>query len=348
MRTLLDQIEIWLSDDKSVALATVIKTWGSSPRPVGAGMAVTGEGQIAGSVSGGCVEGAVIDASLEVLKTGKPIRLHFGVTDSDAWEVGLACGGEIEVFVRVFTKTQFKLWSEALNLEQVFCSTLLINVSDKSLGKELIVFDDGKSLGDEFPAVKLQSIILAAKEAISSGKSSCRIVDEDQLGEFFFQVVLPMPRLIVVGGVHIAVPLVKLADMIGFEVIVIDPRRLFGTDERFPEIKKLLRAWPTEAFKNLQINPSTAIVMLTHDPKIDDPAIKVAVSSPAFYIGALGSKKTHQKRLERLSADGVDRERLELIRAPVGLDLGGRSPEEIALSIMADVVKEWNSVGNKG
>ena len=347
MRTLLDQIEVWLSDDKSVALATVIKTWGSSPQPVGAGMAVTGEGQIAGSVSGGCVEGAVIDASLEVIKTGKPIRLHFGVADSDAWEVGLACGGEIEVFVRVFTKTQLKLWMEVLNLEQVFCSTLLINGPDKSLGKELIVFDDGKYLGDELPAMKQQPIILAAKEAISSGKSSCRIVDEDQLEEFFFHVFLPMPRLIVVGGVHVAVPLVKLADMIGFEVIVIDPRRLFGTDERFPGIKQLLRAWPAEAFKKIHINPSTAIVMLTHDPKIDDPAIKVALSSPAFYIGALGSKKTHQKRLERLLADGVDRERLELIHAPVGLDLGGRSPEEIALSIMADVVKEWNSVGDK-
>jgi len=347
MRTLLDQIESWLSNGKSVALATVIKTWGSSPRQVGAGMAVTGEGQIAGSVSGGCVEGAVIDASLEVIKTGKPIRLHFGVADSDAWEVGLACGGEIEVFVRVFTKKQLQLWLETLNLEQVFCSALLVNGPDTLLGKELIIFDDGKSLGDDFPPVEQQSIILNAKEAISSGKSSCKIVNDDQLGEFFFHLVLPMPRLIVIGGVHIAVPLVKLADMIGFEAIVIDPRKLFGTEERFPEVRQLLRTWPMEAFKEIQVNPSTAIVMLTHDPKIDDPAIKIALSSPAFYIGALGSKKTHQKRLERLSADGIDRERLELIRAPVGLDLGGRSPAEIALSIMADVVKEWNSVGNK-
>ena len=348
MRILLDQIETWLSDGKSVALATVIKTWGSSPRPVGAGMAVTGEGQIAGSVSGGCVEGAVIDASLEVLKTGKSIRLYFGVTDSEAWEVGLACGGEIEVFCRVFTQNQLKSWKKALDLEQAFCSALLINGLDKSLGKELIVFDDGSSLGDEFPTVKQQSIIQTAKEAISTGKSKCKTVDDDQLGEFFFYVVQPKLRLVVVGGVHIAVPLVKLADMIGFEVIVVDPRKLFGTEERFPEVGQLLRKWPIEAFKSIQVNSATAIVMLTHDPKIDDPAIKIALFSPAFYIGALGSRKTHQKRLERLTADGVDWERLELIHAPVGLDLGGRSPEEIALSIMADIVKDWNSMGKKG
>ncbi len=346
MRELLDQIEIWSNDGQSVALATVIKTWGSSPRPVGAGMAVTADGGMTGSVSGGCVEGAVIDASLEVLKSGDPTRLHFGVADSEAWEVGLACGGEIEVFVRVFSKSQLEIWKRALQTDQAFCSALLVSGPEKLLGKELILLEDGNTLGGDFPIKLQQSIVNAAREVITGGKSSCQTIEADKLGELFLHRVQIKPTLIIVGGVHIAVPLVNLAEIIGFEVIVIDPRRLFGTEERFPGIKQILSEWPEKAFKKIQINQSTAIVMLTHDPKIDDPALKIALSSRAFYIGALGSKKTHQKRVDRLTADGVESEKLNLIHAPIGLDLGGRSPEEIALAVIAEIVKIWNSAEN--
>ena len=144
------------------------------------------------------------------------------------------------------------------------------------------------------------------------------------------------------GGVHIALPLVNLADILGFDVIVIDPRRLFSSADRFPEVKQLLSEWPKTAFEKIQITQSTAIVMLTHDPKIDDPAVKIALDSPAFYIGALGSKRTHQKRIQRLASSGIDQEKLDSIHAPVGLDLGGKSPNEIALSIMAEIVQVWN------
>lgn len=346
MRELLDQIEIWINSGQSVALATVIKTWGSSPRPVGAGMAVTVDGGMIGSVSGGCVEGAVIDASLEVLKSGEPTRLHFGVVDSEAWEVGLACGGEIEVFVRVFSRLQLETWKRALQTEQAFYSALLVSGPEKLLGKELILLEDGNILGGDFPISQQQSIVKAAGEVTTGGKSSSQTIETDKLGELFLYRVQIKPTLIIVGGVHIAVPLVNLAEIVGFEVIVIDPRRLFGTEERFPAVKQILSAWPEKAFNKVRINQSTAIVMLTHDPKIDDPALKIALNSRAFYIGALGSKKTHKKRVDRLTVDGVESEKLNLIHAPIGLDLGGGSPEEIALAIIAEVIKVWNSVNH--
>ena len=346
MRELLEQIEIWINNDQSVALATVIKTWGSSPRPVGAGMALTAEGEMAGSISGGCVEGAVIDASLEVLKTGKTARLHFGVADSEAWEIGLACGGEIEVFIRVFDRSQLEVWKSAFQTDQVFCSALLVSGPEKLLGKELILVEDGNTLGADFPIEQKQSIVEEARDVIARGKSSSLTIEADNLGELFFNRVQMKPTLIIVGGVHIAVPLVNLAEIVGFEVIVIDPRRLFGTEERFPGVKQVLSEWPEKAFQKIQINQSTAIVMLTHDPKIDDPALKIALTSPAFYIGALGSKKTHKKRVNRLTAEGVESEKLNLVHAPIGLNLGGRLPEEIALAVIAEIVKVWNSAEN--
>jgi xanthine dehydrogenase accessory factor len=167
---------------------------------------------------------------------------------------------------------------------------------------------------------------------------------QDGSWEVFLHLIQPDPRLVIVGGVHIAVPLTRMADVLGFEVIVIDPRRLFGSEERFPEVKQILTEWPDSAFEKIKIDASTAVVMLTHDPKIDDPAIKAALRSPAFYIGALGSRKTHQKRVERLVDDGMDRQELERLHAPVGLDIGGRSPQEIALSIISEIVKVMNLI----
>jgi len=343
MRNLLDQIEIWLTNDQPIALATVIKTWGSSPRPVGAGMAVSTEGKILGSVSGGCVEGAVIDAALEVLKSGNPTRLHFGVADTEAWEVGLACGGEIDVFVRKFNLQKLNSWKTAFQTGKPFQSALLVNGSENLVGEELLILDDGRILTPGFSSEQKEIIIKSIQEVADRGKLSPAGFIENNLGEVFYQLVGTKPTLIVVGGVHIAVHLVKLADILGFDVIVIDPRRLFGTGERFPGVKQVINEWPGAAFQKLQVNQSTAIVMLTHDPKIDDPALGIALASPAFYIGALGSKKTHQKRIERLSASGIDNDRLSIIHAPVGLDLGGKLPEEIALAIIAEIVKVRNS-----
>ena len=342
MMELLPQIEEWLTEGFPVALATVIKTWGSSPRSVGAGMAVTSDSRIVGSVSGGCVEGAVIDSALKVLKTGKPVRLHFGVKDDTAWDVGLACGGEIEVFVRIFGQDQLENWIKALEGNQVFCSGMIITGEDPVLGYEKIILENGTSWGDDFPSNIEDKIVKAGTEIIKDNYSISNKSEPDQAVEMFYHLIHPKPTLILVGGVHIALPLVNLADILGFEVIVIDPRRLFSSEDRFPKVKQLLKEWPKTAFEKIQVTQSTAIVMLTHDPKIDNPALKIALDSPAFYIGALGSKKTHQKRVQRLVTSGINQEKLASIHAPVGLDLGGRSPNEIALSIMAEIVQVWN------
>jgi xanthine dehydrogenase accessory factor len=344
MKDILEQVKSWLESDQSIALATVIKTWGSSPRPVGAGMAVNQSGEIAGSVSGGCVEGAVIQAAEQVINDQLATRIRFGVADDEAWEVGLACGGEIEVFIRPFSKDDLVLWEQAYKTKTAFCSILPLTKDANVLQKEIIILDDGQELllpGDLDQAGDFKAEI---KELLSSRRS--KIIKEPGIGseEIFVQVVPTPKKLIIVGGVHIAIPLVNLAEQVDFESTVIDPRRLFGTEERFPGVS-VIPEWPSSAFKKIQITDSTAIVMLTHDPKIDDPALKIALNSSAFYVGALGSKKTHQKRLERLRSEGIAASVLNKIHAPIGLDLGGKSPSEIALSIMSEIIQVWNTRG---
>ncbi|NQS92214.1 MAG: XdhC family protein [Chloroflexi bacterium] len=342
MRDLLDQIKTWLEGGQSVALATVIKTWGSSPRPVGSVMAVTEAGDIAGSVSGGCVESSVLESALDVIKSGNPTRLHFGVADDQAWEVGLSCGGEIDVFVSIFSRSDLDRWVNALSTGSAFWTGLVVSGTEGLLGKKFTAIDGGGLDIDPILAAHQETLSKAVRDAMDKGKTIIQNMDLDEEREVFIQVVKPTPTLILVGGVHIAIPLVELARIIGFEVIIIDPRRLFSSAERFPNVKKLLQVWPEKAFQNLEITKSTAIVMLTHDPKIDDPALRIALNSIAFFIGALGSRKTHQKRIKRLIDQGVDKNKLDRIHAPVGLDLGGRSPQEIALSVMAEIIQTWH------
>jgi xanthine dehydrogenase accessory factor len=345
MKGLLEQINTWFEQGRAVALATVIKTWGSSPRPAGAMMAISDQGEIYGSVSGGCVESAVIDGALQVIKDGISQRLRFGVADEEAWEVGLSCGGEIEVFVREFTPSPLQYWQEAADQDQRFCIALVIESGKNNSGLDWIVFENGEVVQiPSSPTIPDEVKELAVAASIQ-GKNSLLTLESAKTEEVFLQIVDPPKQLILVGGVHIAIPLTSLANTLGFDVTVIDPRRLFGSSDRFPAVKELLQEWPQEAFKKLKITPSTAIVMLTHDPKIDDPALQIALESTAFYIGALGSKKTHQKRIDRLTEQGVASESLNRIFAPVGLDLGASSPEEIALAVMAEIVQVWHQRG---
>ena len=323
-------------------MATVIKTWGSSPRQPGAMMAITDQGEISGSVSGGCVESAVIDAAMTVLEQGTPTRLHFGVANEEAWEVGLSCGGEIDVFLRPFSAADLDCWQEVEDRAERYCSLLVIEGGEDVLGLNWFVLGSGNTLGLPAQQDPDPFIIEEAKQALAEGETTVIALDRAQIQQIFLQVVELPQKLVLVGGVHIAIPLASLAETVGFEVIVIDPRRLFSTDDRFPAVKQLLQEWPQEAFKRLRLTPSTAVVMLTHDPKIDDPALKIALASPAFYIGALGSRKTHKKRRDRLSEQGVDAAALDRIHAPVGLDLGGSSPEEIALAVLAEIIYVWH------
>jgi xanthine dehydrogenase accessory factor len=339
----LDTIKKWLAENQAVTIATVIKTWGSSPRPAGSNMLVSSSRNIFGSVSGGCVEGAVIDAALDVLKTGEPASLHFGVSDDQAWDVGLTCGGEIDVYIRKFSPEEVSKIESVLDHTGKLLLVLITDGENPLVGQQLYIKD--KVTEEQINKTGLsQKVIQEIKKLLKSDKNvSLQLADPPQF-EVFCQLIMPAPTLIVVGASHIALPLINLAHLLGFEVVLIDPRRIFANQERFPDLKLLLSEWPDSAFHEVPLDPATALVTITHDPKIDDPALSVGLKSNAFYIGALGSKKTHQKRLQRLQEAGFEPAELKRIHAPVGLDLGGRSPEEIALSIMAEIIQVWNEI----
>jgi xanthine dehydrogenase accessory factor len=341
MRDILPDLDRWSAENKPIALATVIQTWGSSPRRPGAKMAITPDGKITGSVSGGCVEGAVFDAGVEVLKTNRPLLLHFGVADETAWEVGLACGGSIDVFVQPLAPETFQRLRSVIAEERPAVHVSVVRGPDELLGRELLLGDDGSVIGTIDEELVLRALD-AAKESLANGESRRVMLNENV--EIFVEVILPPPTLIVVGGVHITIALMALAKTLGYHTVVIDPRSAFGNETRFPTIDQLIPLWPDEAFQQIPITRSTAIAMLTHDPKLDDPALKIALASPAFYVGALGSKTTQAKRRQRLLDDGLSEEQLNRLHGPIGLDLGAGTPEEIAMSIMSEIVAVRNGV----
>lgn len=334
MRDILADVDRWRAEDASIAIATVVQTWGSSPRRVGAKMAFTSNGHIAGSVSGGCVENAVVEAGLESLKRKHPQLIHFGVADEIAWDVGLACGGSIDVFVQPLDMRFHPSLHAAWTGESSSVHVTVIRGSEHILGREMLIHEDGSVAGDVGNFRQKQALKLA-EEIFITGKSQRAMLDEET--ELFLEYITPPSTLILVGGVHIATALVSLAKTVGYRTILIDPRKAWGNEDRFPNVDQIIHAWPEEAFGQIKITRSTAIAMLTHDPKLDDPALKVALASPAFYIGALGSKSTNTKRRERLIDEGMSEEQFARLHAPIGLDIGAETPEEIALAIMAEI-----------
>lgn len=341
MRDIIDKVGRWVDEQAPVALATVIETWGSAPRGVGAKMAMTADGRITGSVSGGCVEGAVAEAGSEVLLSREPRLLHFGVADETAWDVGLACGGTIDVFVEPLMPTNFNFLRDLLEKDEPFAVVTMIAGPGAITGRKLIVQRGGRvfgQIGSEIDGL----VAASARSALASATSSrqMHMLPDSDIGpvESFIEVVRPASTLIVIGGVHIAITLTSVAKTLGFRTIVIDPRRAFGSQDRFPDVDLLIQDWPQQAFEQIKITDSTAIASLTHDPKIDDPALGQALRSPAFYVGALGSRKTHAARRERLISAGFDPGAIDRIHGPIGLSIGASSPEEIAVSIMAEII----------
>jgi xanthine dehydrogenase accessory factor len=305
-------------------------------------MAMTPDGKITGSVSGGCVEGAVFDTGMEVLKSNHPQLLHFGVADETAWDVGLACGGSIDIFVQPLELVLFKSIYSVLVEEQTAITVTVIRGPNELLGHQVLLSEDGSTrgtIGDDLDTAALN----VAKETLSRGESQRVLLREDV--EAFAEVILPPPTLIAVGGVHIAIVLMTLAKTLGYRTVIIDPRSAFGNETRFPHVDQLIQKWPQEAFKELSITRSTAIAMLTHDPKLDDPALKVVLASPAFYVGALGSKSTQAKRRQRLLEEGLSEAQLNRLHGPIGLEIGAGTPEEIAMSILAEIVAVRNREG---
>jgi xanthine dehydrogenase accessory factor len=345
MRDILPDIDRWLVKHEKIGIATVVQTWGSSPRGVGARMAFTASGKISGSVSGGCVEGAVVEAGLESLRTGRPQYLHFGVSDESAWNVGLACGGQVDVFVRPLEESAFSLLSQKLLGGQTFATATIVRGPDRLLGLELYI--SGERRGPASIPPGLDEVILQkARQVLLGGLSQIirlKTAENEEI-DVFVEVVSPQPVLVMVGGVHIAIALAELARTMGFRTVVVDPRRSFGSAERFPQVDQLIQAWPDEAFARLELNQKTAVAVLTHDPKIDDPALQIVLSSPAFYVGALGSSTTQAKRRARLLQSGLSETKLSRLHGPIGLKLGGQTPQEIALAIMAEIVAVQHSV----
>ncbi len=343
MRDILTDLDRWRNEATSIALATVIETWGSSPRRAGARMALTPDGKIAGSVSGGCVEGAVYEEGLDALKTNRPRLLHFGVADETAWEVGLACGGSIDIFVKPLDDALFPALRSVLVEETSAVLATVVRGAEEVLGHEMLVGENGKVTGSLGADLDKQALGLARETLVQGESRRARISDDV---EVFLEVILPPPTLIAVGGVHITIALMALAKTLGYRTVVIDPRSAFGNQERFPNVDRLIQSWPQDAFAEIALTRSTAVAMLTHDPKLDDPALKIALPSPAFYVGALGSKTTQAKRRQRLLEDGLTAEQLDRLHGPIGLEIGAGTPEEIAMSIMAEIVAERNSSTN--
>lgn len=341
MREVADDIERWQEDGEPVALATVIETWGSAPRGVGAKMALTASGRIAGSVSGGCVEGAVFESGVETLETGRAQLLSFGVADETAWDVGLACGGKIDVFVESLKEPAFAQIRKWLADEQAGAVITVIKGPQSHLGRKLLITAEDGLLGTIEPTLD-GSLVTLGREALAKRKSMRHSITENDL-ELFIDVILPAPTLVMVGGAHIAIALASMANTLGYRTFVVDPRRAFGSTERFPHVDRLIQAWPDEAFKEITITESTAVAMLTHDPKIDDPALKTVLPGPAFYVGALGSSKTHDKRKRRLREAGLPGELIDRIHSPIGLDIKATTPEEIAVAIIAEIVARRGS-----
>lgn len=311
-----------LRSSGTVGRGVVTQVWGSAPRLAGATLLATADGRMAGSVSGGCVEGAVVEAIGEAIRTGEPRLLSFTVTHERAWEVGLACGGSVDVFVEPVVRDEVLAAARGpggVVVPSVVGGSAPLGAVDRDLSR-LIREDGAGALSAE------TSKVVAV--ATPAGEVSV------------FLEVFPRPRtLLVIGGGHLSEVLVRLARPLGYRTVVADPREPFLTRERFPEADELLPMWPADAFAAVKVDEATAVCVLSHDPKFDEPALELALRSRAAYIGAIGSRKTQAERRAKLLAAGFREAEVARIHGPIGLDLGGRQPAEIALAIMAEIVQ---------
>ena len=302
MREVLEELNEWIGGREDIAIATVIETWGSSPRPLGSKMLVTRSGKMAGSVSNGCIEGAVFEEAQKVLKTGKAKVAAFGVADDVAFDVGLACGGHIEVFIQPL---------DAVHRQVI---GMLNRNEPATLGTNLVTGET------------------TLTEGTPGGSEQAR-----RDGDVFIEQLRRPAHLVIIGAIHIAIPLHRLAKLMGYRVTVVDARAKFATKERFPEADELIVAWPDEAIGKLTVDSSTYVVILTHDPKFDLPALRSVLKKDVGYVGAIGSRKTNQNRFDALRKEGFTEEELARVHGPIGLDLGSRGAEETALGILAEI-----------
>jgi len=318
----------WLSRGEKIALATVVATRRSAPRPIGAKLGVSEGGELAGSVSGGCVENEVYGLAKEALAGGPPALASYGISDELGLSVGLPCGGEIDVFVDAYEPELIERLIEAAEREQP--AVLYEVVAGEPLGAKMFALESGEMIGDG-----LGDPPVGVDELLRGGRS---VLVEENGRTVFCDVFGRRPRLVVFGAVDTAEHLCRAARPLGWRTIVVDARAKLATEERIPSADELLVSWPEEALEQIRPDHATSIVVLTHEDRFDVPALKGALAGEAFYIGALGSRRNQDRRRERLLAEGLDEEALERISGPSGLDLGASTPAETALSILGEIL----------
>jgi xanthine dehydrogenase accessory factor len=336
LHDILPAVAGWRAAGQRVALATVVRVEGTAPRQPGARLAVTESGDLAGSVSGGCVEGAVAEEAAALWQGRGPLRLRYGITADMLTDVGLSCGGDITVALAPLDPATYDVLAAALAAGQPIAQATV--VSGPGAGRALLVPPKGAPTGSIHPALDA-TLIDDCRVLMAQGGTVVRTyAAPDGEREIFLEYFSPPPRMIIVGAVHIAIPLHRLARELGYHVTVVDARRSLATPDRFPQAHTVQVAWPDEVLPALAPDAQTAVVVLTHDAKFDEPALLAALASDAGYIGAIGSRGTNATRFTALRAAGTTEADLARIHAPIGLDLGGRTPAEIALAILAEIV----------
>lgn len=357
MRDILDQIGKWWDAGETFGLATVVQTFSSAPREPGAALAVSPGGEVVGSVSGGCVEGAVYELSAEVSASGNAVLQRYGVSDDTAFSVGLTCGGIIDIFVEPVSKDsypQFGDVADAVRARQPVAVATVI-AGPGQIGARRVIWPAGHSpsVGGTLGASDRldEAVDDDARGMLAQGLTGVRKYGPDgerRLDDLsvFVQSFAPPPRMLVFGAIDFAAAVARIGKFLGYRVTVCDARPVFATSARFPDADEVVTDWPHRYLAGITTDERTVICVLTHDPKFDVPVLEVALRVPAAYVGAMGSRRTHLDRLERLRDVGMTDDELARLRSPVGLDLGARTPEETAVAVAAELIQlRWGGSG---
>jgi xanthine dehydrogenase accessory factor len=358
VRDILTSLQAWWKSEEPLALATVVDVRKSAPRQPGAAMAVGADGEVAGSVSGGCVEGAVYQLGQQVLASGMPELAHYGYSDDEAFAVGLTCGGELDVFVeRVDPEGRpwFGRLLEAIADEDPVVVATVIDApstddAPPQRGEAMLIGPDWTEGGLSSAGLQV-AVVDDARGMLQQGATGERRYGRHGERRFddvrvFISSFAPRPRMFVFGAIDYAAAVARIGHFLGYHVTVCDARATFATSKRFPHADEVIVEWPHRYLDRVALDGRTAICVLTHDPKFDVPLLEVALRSPASYIGAMGSRRTHDERLDRLRERGLTDEELSRLRSPIGLDLGARTPEETAVSVAAELIQcRWGGSG---
>ena len=355
MRDILQDVLPWYRQGSRCAVATVVRTWNSSPRPIGAAMAVCQTGEVVGSVSGGCVEGAVYEVAQNVLQTGVPELVTYGVSDGDALSAGLTCGGTMEIFVHPVDRAAFQhlqvVADAVAGRHPVAVATVVSGGPEPDRRGLSLVITPELTYGSLGGARLDEAVTDDARGMLGLGKTGLLQLGSDgerraQDLSVFVESYAPPPRMIVFGAIDFAAAMAGMGKFLGYHVTVCDARPLFATSKRFPDVDELVVQWPHKYLEQAEVDERTVLCVLTHDPKFDVPLLTLALRTKAGYIGAMGSRRTHDDRLQRLREVGMSEEELARLSSPIGLDLGARTPEETAVSIAAEIIaRMWGGTG---